>query len=373
MNMQAHYQALAQHLDSFPQGFPSTQSRKELELLAYLFTPEEAQFALNISLSFKPLKEITEKVGLTSSESQSLIKSMANKGLLNFQRGADGIEVNMPPFIVGFYENQVFRMDETFAQLFEDYYQEAMHEILSVEPQFQRVIPVNESISAGVEILPEEDVSLIVSSKQAWAVLDCICRKQQALIGKACGHPLKVCLALSDKPGAFDGATEMEVLDLHGALQVLDIAAQAGLVHTVSNRKHDITYVCNCCTCGCGLLRGIAEAHISNVMASSSYYALVDSDRCIGCGECESMCQFEAITILDVALIDKDVCTGCGVCTRVCPEEAIALMRRLTFFCRALRNCWSYCASRQIRASGWTKMKMISDCAPLFFANWQIK
>jgi hypothetical protein len=40
------------------------------------------------------------------------------------QRGASGIEVNLPPFIVGFYENQVFRIDETFAQLFEDYYHE---------------------------------------------------------------------------------------------------------------------------------------------------------------------------------------------------------------------------------------------------------
>lgn len=328
MKVQETYQALAEHLDSFPQGFPSTQSRKELELLAYLFTPEEAQFALNVSLSFAPLSDITQKAGLTPSESQSLIKSMANKGLINIQRGTDGIEINMPPFIVGFYENQVFRMDETFAQLFEDYYQEAMHEMLSVEPQFQRVIPVNQSISTGVEILPEEDVSSILSSKQAWAVLDCICRKQQALLGKACGHPLKVCLAMSDRPGAFDGATELEVLDLEGALQVMDMAAQAGLVHTVSNRKHDVIYVCNCCTCGCGLLRGIAEAHLSNVVARSSYFALVDPDLCIGCGECESMCQFDAITVLEVAMINKDVCTGCGVCTRVCPEAAITLVRR---------------------------------------------
>jgi hypothetical protein len=39
MENQDIYRALADHLDSFPQGFPATKSGKELDLLAYLFTP----------------------------------------------------------------------------------------------------------------------------------------------------------------------------------------------------------------------------------------------------------------------------------------------------------------------------------------------
>lgn len=328
MENQDIYRALAEHLDSFPQGFPPTKSGKELDLLAYLFTPDEAQFALNLSQFFQPLTDIAHQAGLDLADCQGLVKRMVGKGLLNMRRGPNGLEISLPPFIIGFYENQVFRIDETFAQLFEDYYREVQGEFLSVQPQFHRVIPVHESINTDIEILPEEDVTAILSSKQAWAVMDCICRKQQALLGQACEHPLKVCLAMSDSPGAFDHAPQMDALDLASALDVLDMAAQSGLVHTVSNRKSDISYVCNCCTCSCGLLRGISEAHIANVVARSSYFAMVDEDLCIGCGECEVSCQFDAITIDDIAVIDRVICVGCGVCTRVCPEGAISLLRR---------------------------------------------
>lgn len=328
MKNQDIYRALADHLDAFPQGFPATKSGKELDLLAYLFTPDEAQFALNLNQFFQPITDVANAAGLNLSDCQGLVKSMVGKGLLNMGRGASGIEVNLPPFIVGFYENQFFRIDETFAQLFEDYYYEVQEELLSFHPQFHRVIPVHESINSDIEILPEEDVTAILSSKQAWAVLDCICRKQQALLGQACDHPLRACLAMSDTPGVFDSVPHMDALDLASALQVLDMAAQSGLVHTVSNQKRDISYVCNCCTCGCGLLRGIAEAHMANVVARSSYFAVVDEDLCIGCGECEMGCQFDAITMDAVAMIDRVACVGCGVCTRVCPESAISLVRR---------------------------------------------
>ncbi len=55
------YQQLAAKLDSFPQGFPPTRSGKELELLALLFTPEEAAFACHLSLDPLPLNEIAEQ------------------------------------------------------------------------------------------------------------------------------------------------------------------------------------------------------------------------------------------------------------------------------------------------------------------------
>ena len=322
------YQALAHHLDTFPQGFPATTSGKEIDLLAYLFTPEEAQFALTLSVAYQPLNEISELAGVSKPESLAVIKAMVGKGLVNMRRGSDGVEVSLLPFVVGFYERQVFRMDQTLAQLIEDYFKESFQETLSVQPQFHRVVPINQSLKTGVEILPEENVTTLLGKKSAWAVFDCVCRKQQKLLDQACEHPLKVCLAMSDQPGAFDNAPNMEALDLESALKVLDFAAQSGLVHTVSNQRDQISYICNCCTCGCGLLRGIAEAKIANVVASSSYYAVVDEDLCTGCGECAPLCQFEAITLTHQSTIDRVICTGCGVCTRVCPENAITLVHR---------------------------------------------
>ncbi|MFN2303768.1 MAG: 4Fe-4S binding protein, partial [Anaerolineales bacterium] len=293
-----------------------------------ILTPEEAFFASFLSLFFQPVEDILPLVGISEAESRDVIKSMANKGLIHLNRTERGIEVKLLPFIVGIYENQNNRIDQTLAQLMDDYFHEAFYTVMSIKPQFHRVIPIHTAIDAKVEILPEESVSEILMHKKAWAVIDCICRKQQGLLGKACDHPLRVCLIMSEIPGAFDGQSEMDVLDLNSALDVLDQAASAGLVHTVSNHKGDISYICNCCTCGCGILRAIAEAHIANVVARSSYFAKVDDESCLACGNCEAMCQFGAINITECATVDKTVCVGCGVCVRFCPEDAISLQLR---------------------------------------------
>jgi ferredoxin len=322
------YHALAKRLDSFPQGYPATDNGKELAILEYLFTPEEANLASQLTLEYTPLSEIAEFAGCSLSIAVDLVKSMASKGLVHIKRGDKGIEVMLYPFVVGFYENQVFCMDETFAQLFEDYFHEAFTGLLSITPQFHRVIPIHESIQTNVEILPEEDVMHLLTQKKAWGVLDCICRKQQALLGNPCEHPIHVCLGMSDVPGAFDRSEAIEALDLEGAVAVLEKAADAGLVHTISNNKRDITYVCSCCTCSCGILRGIAEAGIANVVARSSYVAEVNQEKCINCGICETVCPFHAITLMDVAEVEGSSCFGCGVCIRNCPEDAISLMKR---------------------------------------------
>ncbi len=328
MNEKNKYQALAERLDSFPQGFPSTKSGVELQLLAALFTPEEAGFAALFSLIFSRLEEISNEYGITINEARSLVKNMAGKGLIKIKRGENGIEVRLLPFVVGFYENQAATIDKEFASLFEVYFREAMPELLSITPQFHRVVPVKETINTKVEILPEDNVAALLSSKAAWAVTDCICRKQKELIGEGCDHPIRSCLIMSEAPGVFDEMDGADALDLEGALDALDQAAAAGLVHTVSNHKGDISYVCNCCTCSCGILRGIADANIANVVARSAYVAQVDEDYCIGCGICEDECQFDAIAIEEIAVINRDKCVGCGVCARSCPEEAISLVLR---------------------------------------------
>lgn len=49
--------------------------------------------------------------------------------------------------------------------------------------------------------------------------------------------------------------------------------------------------------------------------------ALIDENRCSQCGQCQDLCQFEAIS-LDFQ-VDPVACEGCGVCVHFCPEKAI--------------------------------------------------
>ena len=53
--------------------------------------------------------------------------------------------------------------------------------------------------------------------------------------------------------------------------------------------------------------------------------AIVDNDKCTGCGTCADGCPVEAITVNDKAEIDNDECIDCGTCVDECPEGAISL------------------------------------------------
>ncbi|TDB39743.1 MAG: electron transporter RnfB [Actinobacteria bacterium] len=47
---------------------------------------------------------------------------------------------------------------------------------------------------------------------------------------------------------------------------------------------------------------------------------------CIACKKCEKECPADAIHVIDMlAVVDYDKCTGCGTCVRVCPQNCIDL------------------------------------------------
>lgn len=59
----------------------------------------------------------------------------------------------------------------------------------------------------------------------------------------------------------------------------------------------------------------------------SGKHAVVDPDRCTGCGLCESLCRFDAIRVMaNKAVVDEVGCEGCSLCMRTCPEEAISMV-----------------------------------------------
>jgi MinD superfamily P-loop ATPase len=54
--------------------------------------------------------------------------------------------------------------------------------------------------------------------------------------------------------------------------------------------------------------------------------ATIDASDCIGCGQCQQYCRFEAIHPAPDGMtyvVDPLACEGCGVCERFCPAQAI--------------------------------------------------
>ncbi len=321
------YKRLAEHLDALPQGFPPTEDGAELRLLQKIFTPEQAELAAQLRVTLETPAELAERLGRDKRELRNMLKEMARNGLIRIGKAESGLGFGALPFVVGIYEFQLGRIDAEMALLFEDYYQAAFGSALSMHPQAHRVLPVNQTIRNDMEVRPHESAAEIVRQARAWGVQDCICRIQKELIDDPCEHPKDVCMVLSNQPGAFDHSDQVQAQTLEEALATLQRAADAGLVHSVSNSK-DVWYVCNCCTCSCGILRGMAELGMANVVARSAFVNQVDEALCVGCGTCLDYCQFAALTLIDVCDVNSMRCVGCGVCVPACPEDALTLVRR---------------------------------------------
>lgn len=322
------FQNLAKRLDDLPNGFPPAQDGSHLRLLKYLFSPEEAALAADLSTEPETPRAIASRIDRNAAAVRSQLKEMARKGLITAGRSESGLGYCLMPFVVGIYEMQAGRMNAELAKRFEDYFHAAFQQALAIQPQFHRVVPVQESVKTDISIAPFESAAGIVERASAWSVTDCICRKQTALIGRPCPHPVEACMVMSSTPGAFHGRNGMRELTKQEALDLLRSVAEAGLVHSVSNTREGNWYICNCCTCSCGILRGMAEGGMASVIARSGFVCQVDETACSGCGLCKERCPFDAISLDGVARVEQIRCAGCGVCTVECPSTALTLVRR---------------------------------------------
>jgi ferredoxin len=324
----SNYKLLAERLDALPNGYPPTDDGAELRVLAKLFTPEEARLTSKLRMTKETAREIADRTGEDYKEVRRILKALAKRRLIKAGKGKGALVYSIMPFVVGIYEMQYNTIDKELAELFEDYYQKAFIQAASIQPPFHRVLPVNETIRKDMEIAPYESAADIIAQSKAWGVVDCLCRQQKAFIGDPCDHPLDVCMIMNKTPGAFDQSPDIRALTRDEAMETLQRAAEAGLVHSIANSKDDVWYVCNCCTCSCGLLRGISEFGIANVVANSSFVNYVDVETCVPCEFCVDACMFDAIVVDEVAIVDENKCIGCGVCVIACPEGALTMVRR---------------------------------------------
>ena len=324
--METIYKKLAKQLDKIPNGYPETTSGVELKILAKLFTPEEAEIACRMNLTPKSAETISQNPQQDKKQVQGLLKSMLKKGLVSVAKQHRELGFKLIPFIVGFYENQNANIDQEFAQLFEDYYQESLYKMMTTGPSVHRVIPIEKNIPVNIEVMPYEKASTYVESSKAWGVLNCICRLQKRLIGEGCHHSVENCLVFSSKENQFKKSDYIRAIDKQEAYKILEQAHEEGLVHSTSNTQDEVTYICNCCTCSCGVMRSIAEHDNLNALAASDFEISIDSDSCSGCGDCIEPCQFDALSLIDdCCQIGVSRCFGCGICISHCPTESLQL------------------------------------------------
>jgi heterodisulfide reductase subunit A-like polyferredoxin len=66
----------------------------------------------------------------------------------------------------------------------------------------------------------------------------------------------------------------------------------------------------------------------AKVLEPSAFVAQVDHSTCNSCNTCADHCPFGAIEVNVHALVDINKCLGCGVCFPTCSTDSIKFMRR---------------------------------------------
>ena len=113
------YHRLRERLHEMPNGFPSSKSGVEIDLLKKIFTEEEAELFLKLKISFESLEDIALRTGMEKEALSKKFREMRNKGQLFGIYMGDMTFYRAMPFIFGIFEFQLNRLDREFSALFE--------------------------------------------------------------------------------------------------------------------------------------------------------------------------------------------------------------------------------------------------------------
>ncbi len=345
VNHHRDYRLLQERFDRHITGAPA--SPTFTKILELLFNPDEARLVRRFPTLPTPLFKLAEKLGMDEEQLSDKVQDLAQRGLVIDIERKGRRYVALPPVVIGFFEYTFMRsrpdapMAE-IAQLFETYMLEDdrfSRAVFQGKTQLGRSMPREESLPEGdhIEILDYDRASYVVKNASSHAVSLCACRHKAEHLGKACKHDQSNCLS-------FGGAADVLVhnglaksITVSESMQLLEQSKIAGLAQTGDNVQNDLSYICNCCGCCCGMMEAIKTFDINNAIVSSSWIVEFNEETCTGCGKCEAACPVDAIEMVKYeqsgrkrqrASSSAEVCLGCGVCPTVCGTGSATMKAR---------------------------------------------
>lgn len=302
-------------------------------ILECAMSDEETQFILE--LPALPA-DVAAKLNMTKQAVEDKIKDLAQRGVIVRSRKGyryprdlgtlhDNILASAPQYIPD-------GMEKLWMDLYEgkQWWREIGEGLASYGLKVLRIIPAEKSISPDIKLLPYESMTEIIeANRDLISVRNCCCR----VGAKKCHHPVDVCMQ-------FKGRAEYDLFRNGGRKVSVDeavsVALQAvgsGLVPTVTNISimDNLEFICFCCGDCCLVLDPLLRLQkVPDVIAFSRFEAKINAETCNGCRHCVPRCHFGAIDIKPVggemkAVLDPDKCVGCGVCELSCVPGSITM------------------------------------------------
>jgi NAD-dependent dihydropyrimidine dehydrogenase PreA subunit len=327
-------------------GLP--ESKDLLDTIKTRYSQEDAAILTGVPPfpDFNTIDEIATHKGVDASELAQQLDRLAVKGLIHKEH---------------FGENTFYALDDLFFATFrtpfwagkdDDYTKDVASTVNSfaysggLDPFAKdhtkplRALPIHQTIKDTKEIRPYEDVLKALDKVEYYSVSKCSCRHRKNIDPDYEGSkmPMEVCLHF-DNLGRYIVENGMgREITREETEAILKKAADAGLVHGISNWEDKPDTLCNCDKECCIQFEAYHKlGHLKSVDASN-YMVRVAQESCKGCGLCVKRCPMDALSLKDypqadktvnkkakVAELDPELCLGCGVCVHRCPTQSLTL------------------------------------------------
>ena len=322
------------------------------ELLKLLYTEVEARMVVSMPFGFARLSRIAKLSGMKEADALPILESLADKGLV-LDVAPKGYTYYIPsPIVIGIFEFTMMRTDrgvdhKSLARLFQDcmlgdgalfaanFTKDSKMSVMRTLPHESAVRP-----EQYVEILDYEKAASLVETFDTFSLGICSCRhKKHHLNEKECDVPLASCLSFGIAADYLIRRKLSKRVSKEEILESLKLSVDKGMVLNADNTRRGIRFICQCCSCCCTMLGGVAKYGYTNALITSSFIATIRDKDCTGCGKCVKACPINAITLVPAertegikskkkAVVDESICLGCGVCALSCKSSALGLEKR---------------------------------------------
>jgi Pyruvate/2-oxoacid:ferredoxin oxidoreductase delta subunit len=330
---------------------PISVSDTFLEILKTLITEEQMEFLQIFRKNSLNIDQIKAKVEVDDESLNKMLKVLMDNGILvGIPSRTSGIMVyHLSSPLPGLFEfpfmkGETGEKQKKLAQLYDTYFDELgqwarnFEDVIAKQVKnnapLTRVVTIEEEVEVGQElILPYDDVKKIIEKNDIISTNSCYCRMWKENLNEPCNLNAQGinCLTFGRWGKFLIDHNFGKPISKEEAIKIVKEAENYGLVHKAfhvkQNPELEEQTICNCCSCCCQIFqtyrRGIFPFH-----TLTTSIAIVDTEKCKGCGICVEKCPIEAIELVgDHSYVNIDRCIGCGICAHHCPEKARTLER----------------------------------------------
>ena len=324
------------------------ESEQLLPLIKTCYTIQEAEILTGMPLTLSPIDVLAKTKNSAPEVLQTQLDEMAGRGLVYrvIVKGKPKYRLNPLRFVFlrsFFWPGRRDADIQTVAPHVTRYYLDGFGDHWKDgKTKGLRAIPIQKTLSDMRTIRPYEDVRNVLKNQDRFAVAHCACRERkntdQGL--PDCKHETENCLHFGKLADYIIENGLGREINRAECEEILEKAAEAGLVHAISNWQKNVDTICNCCQCCCVYFQAFHTLGHTESMNTSNYEVRIEPETCIACGKCVKRCPMDALSLKPhpratsktgkVSSLNQKRCIGCGVCAYGCPTASLTLCQRKT-------------------------------------------